>query len=73
MLVSARGGNIPTQLWISLIRQFAVTAIYAEFHDPGLPLPPHALLIVNAVGDADLCNAALESAPRKSPPAAPRR
>ena len=60
MLVSARGGNIPTQLWIS-DRQFAVTAIYAEFHDPGLPLPPHAL-IVNAVGDADLCNAALECA-----------
>jgi hypothetical protein len=60
MLVSARGGNIPTQLWIS-DRQFAVTAIYAEFHDPGLPLPPHAL-IVNAVGDADLCDAALARA-----------
>jgi tetratricopeptide (TPR) repeat protein len=57
LLVSARGGNIPTQLWIS-DRQFAITAIYAEFHDPGLPLPPHAL-IVNAVGDADLCGAAL--------------
>jgi hypothetical protein len=60
MLVSARGGNIPTQLWIS-DRQFAVTAIYAEFHDPGLPLPPHAL-VVNAVGDADLCDAALACA-----------
>jgi hypothetical protein len=60
MLVSARGGNIPTQLWIS-DRQFAVTAIYAEFHDPGAPLPPHAL-IVNAVGDADLCDAALACA-----------
>ena len=60
LLVSARGGNIPTQLWIT-DRQFAVTAIYAEFHDPGLPLPPHAL-IVNAVGDADLCGAALASA-----------
>ena len=42
-------------------RKFAVTAIYAEFHDPGLPLPPHAL-IVNAVGDADLCDAALACA-----------
>ncbi|MGB6307034.1 MAG: tetratricopeptide repeat protein, partial [Steroidobacteraceae bacterium] len=30
LLVSARGGNIPTQLWIT-DRQFAVTAIYAEF------------------------------------------
>ena len=60
LLVSARGGNIPTQLWIT-DRQFAVTAIYAEFHDPGLPLPRHAL-IVNAVGDADLCGAALAGA-----------
>jgi hypothetical protein len=60
LLVSARGGNIPTQLWIT-DRQFAVTAIYAEFHDPGLPLPRHAL-IVNAVGDADLCDTALANA-----------
>jgi hypothetical protein len=60
MLVSVRGGNIPTQLWIS-DRQFAVTAIYAEYFDLGSPLPPHAL-IVNAVGDADLCAAALDRA-----------
>ena len=60
LLVSARGGNIPTQLWIS-DRQFAVTAVYAEFHDPALPLPAHAL-IVNAVGDADLCDIALARA-----------
>jgi glutathione synthase/RimK-type ligase-like ATP-grasp enzyme len=38
-----------------------VTAIYTEFHDPGLALPSHAL-IVNAVGDADLCDAALAGA-----------
>jgi glutathione synthase/RimK-type ligase-like ATP-grasp enzyme len=60
LLVSARGGNIPTQLWIS-DRRFAVTAVYAEFHDPALPLPAHAL-IVNAVGDADLCDIALARA-----------
>jgi hypothetical protein len=60
LLVSARGGNIPTQLWIS-DRQFAVTALYAEFHDPVSGLPPHAL-IVNAVGDADLCGEALSGA-----------
>jgi tetratricopeptide (TPR) repeat protein len=60
MLVSVRGGNIPTQLWIS-DRQFTVTAIYAEYFDSGSPLPPHAL-IVNAVGDADLCAAALDRA-----------
>jgi glutathione synthase/RimK-type ligase-like ATP-grasp enzyme len=60
MLVSARGGNIPTQLWID-DRHFAIHALYADFYDPDLPLPPHAL-VVNAVGDADLCDAALTRA-----------
>jgi hypothetical protein len=60
LLVSARGGNIPTRPWIS-DRQFAVSAIHAEFWDSGMPLPPHAL-IVNAIGDADLCAAALAGA-----------
>jgi hypothetical protein len=57
MLVSARGGNIPTNLWIG-DRRFAVTAIYTEFHDSSAALPPHAL-VVNAIGDADLCGLAL--------------
>jgi hypothetical protein len=60
LLVSARGGNIPTQLWID-DRHFAITVIYTEFHAAGEPLPPHALL-VNAIGDADLCPRALERA-----------
>jgi hypothetical protein len=60
LLVSARGGNVPTQLWIG-DRQFAVTAIYAEFWDPRGALPPHDL-IVNAIGDADLCDLALSRA-----------
>jgi len=60
LLVSANGGNIPTR---SLLDDtvFAVTALYAEHHDPALPLPPHAL-IFNAVGDADLCGEALRQA-----------
>jgi len=60
LLVSARGGNIPTR---SLLddTMFAVTALYAEHHDPALPLPPHAL-IFNAIGDADLCGEALRQA-----------
>ena len=62
LLVSVRGGNIPTQNWIN-DRVFFVTVIYAEFHDPDRPLPPH-VLIVNAVGDADLCDAALAGAER---------
>ncbi len=60
LLVAARGGNIPTQQWID-DRVFAVTAIYADFHDSTLPLPPH-MLVVNAIGDADLCGAALACA-----------
>ncbi len=60
LLVSARGGNVPTQQWVD-DRRFAVTAIYADYHDPAERLPPHAL-IVNAIGDADLCGAALTRA-----------
>ncbi len=60
MLVSARGGNIPTQLWID-DRRFSVNAIYTEFHDPRIPPPRHSL-VVNAIGDADLCEAALARA-----------
>jgi glutathione synthase/RimK-type ligase-like ATP-grasp enzyme len=60
LLVSARGGNIPTQLWLN-DRQFAVSAIYAEFFDRDLALPAHAL-IVNAISDADLCGTALARA-----------
>lgn len=60
LLVSARGGNIPTPLWIN-DRAFTVIAIYAEYFDPAADLPPHALL-VNAIGDADLCEAALQCA-----------
>jgi len=60
LLVSARCGNMPTRQWID-DRSFAVTAIYADFHDPDAPLPPHAL-VVNAIGDADLCGEALRRA-----------
>ena len=60
LLVSARGGNIPTRHWID-DRRFAVTAVYADYHDPAEPLPPHDL-VVNAIGDADLCGVALANA-----------
>jgi tetratricopeptide (TPR) repeat protein len=60
LLVSARGGNIPTRTLLD-DTVFAVTALYAEFHQPGALLPPHALLF-NAIGDADLCGEALTKA-----------
>jgi hypothetical protein len=62
MLVSAVGGNVATGHWID-DRGFAVTALYADFFDPDDSLPLHAL-IVNAIGDADLCDAALANAER---------
>jgi hypothetical protein len=60
LLVAAVGGNIPALHWID-DRVFAVTAIYADFFNPADPLPPHAVLL-NAIGDADLCAGALENA-----------
>jgi hypothetical protein len=60
LLVSARGGNLPTRLWID-DRRFTIHAIYADHWSLGSPLPPHALM-VNAIGDADLCAQALEHA-----------
>lgn len=57
LLIAARGGDIPTRQWIDN-RIFAVTAICADFYDPALPLPEHAV-VVNAIGDADLCAGSL--------------
>ncbi len=62
LIVSALGGNIPTNLLLD-DRIFAVSALYAEYHDPSLPLPYHDV-VFNAVGDADLCEAALAEIPR---------
>jgi hypothetical protein len=60
LIVSIRDGNIPTRHILD-DRIFAVTALYAEYHDPALPLPKHDI-VFNAVGDADLCTSALISA-----------
>ena len=77
LLVSAKGGNIPTEHWLDP-RRFAITAVYAEFFDPAQPLPPHDILF-NAIGDADRCGEALahaeaiarrSAAPVINPPAA---
>jgi hypothetical protein len=62
LIVSALGGNIPTELLLDG-RIFAVWALYAEYHDPAQPLPPHDI-VFNAVGDADLCMRALAEIPR---------
>ena len=60
LLVSGLGGNIPTTLLLD-DRVFAVTALYAEFHDRARALPAHDL-VLNAIGDAELCGEALAGA-----------
>ena len=60
LLVSVQLGNILVREILD-DRIFQVAALYAEFHDPQTPLPPHAL-VFNAIGDADLCAAALVQA-----------
>jgi hypothetical protein len=61
-LVSSGGGNIPTASFLD-DRVFLTSVIIADYLDPQLPLPPHQL-IFNAIGDADLCDAALQAAAR---------
>jgi glutathione synthase/RimK-type ligase-like ATP-grasp enzyme len=60
LLASMRLGNMPTRQWLD-DRLFAVTVVHVEYWDDAEPLPAHAL-IVNIVGDADLCGEALERA-----------
>ncbi len=62
VLVSARDGNLAYETVID-DAIFAVTVLVAEFDEPGLKLPPHRL-ILNAIGEADLCRAALDGAAR---------
>ena len=60
LLATARLGNMPTRQWIDE-HDFAISVVHVEFWEPSQRLPPHAL-IVNAVGDADLCGEALARA-----------
>ena len=61
-LVSSGGGNIPTAPFLD-DRIFSTSVIVTDYLDPSLSLPPHRL-IFNAIGDADLCEQALEAAIR---------
>lgn len=62
LLVAAEGGNIPLRQHIDN-HVFMTTAIFADFFDAGKPLPPHDL-VMNSIGDSDLCRPALEAAVR---------
>jgi tetratricopeptide (TPR) repeat protein len=61
-LISSGGGNIPTAAFLD-DGTFLTSVIVADYLDPSIPLPPHQL-IFNAIGDADLCEPALEAAAR---------
>jgi tetratricopeptide (TPR) repeat protein len=59
-LVSSGGGNIPTAPFLDDCI-FLTSVVVADYLDSLVPLPPHQL-IFNAIGDADLCEPALEAA-----------
>jgi glutathione synthase/RimK-type ligase-like ATP-grasp enzyme len=61
-LVSSGGGNIPCGLFLDDTR-FLISVVVADYFDAASPLPPHQL-IFNTIGDADLCEVALEAAAR---------
>jgi hypothetical protein len=61
-LVSSGGGNIPCGLFLDDTR-FLTSVVVTDHLEPSTPLPPHQI-IFNAIGDADLCEAALEAAAR---------
>ncbi|HLG85485.1 MAG TPA: tetratricopeptide repeat protein [Bradyrhizobium sp.] len=60
--VSSGGGNIPTALFLDDTR-FQTTMVVADHLAASETLPPHDI-IFNAIGDADLCEAALDAAGR---------
>ncbi|HUA18239.1 MAG TPA: tetratricopeptide repeat protein [Bryobacteraceae bacterium] len=60
LVSSGRGGNVPIRHLLD-DRVYQTFAIAPEFWDLDVPLPPHQL-VVNSIGDADLCAAALEAA-----------
>jgi hypothetical protein len=57
---SARGGNVPLEHFLD-DRVFLKWTLVAEFFDPERGLPDHDL-VLNAIGDADLCGPALDAA-----------
>lgn len=60
LLVSARGGNVPTRFLLD-DRVFETAVLVVESEAASQALPPHDL-VFNAIGDADLCAPALDRA-----------
>jgi hypothetical protein len=62
LLVSASGGNTPTETLLD-DRCLQTTVLVTEYYDPRVALPAHDL-VFNSIGDADLCGEGLEAACR---------
>lgn len=60
LLVSASGGNIPTETLLD-DRTFQTTVLVTEYYDAKVALPAHDF-IFNSIGDADLCREGLDAA-----------
>ena len=60
LLISAAGGNIPTDTLLD-DRVFRTFVVVPEFYHLKVPLPPHQV-VFNAIGDADLAAPALAAA-----------
>jgi hypothetical protein len=60
LLVSPAWGNAPFRRYLDE-QTFLTLQIITDYHDPGLSLPPHQL-VVNCISDADSCAASLEAA-----------
>lgn len=60
MLISVANGNIPARVFLD-DDLFEVTTVATEFYSDAQALPPHDI-VLNAIGDADLCGAALRVA-----------
>jgi glutathione synthase/RimK-type ligase-like ATP-grasp enzyme len=61
-LVSSGGGNIPTAPFLDDC-VFLTSVVVTDYLEATAPLPPHQL-IFSAIGDAELCQVALEAAIR---------
>jgi tetratricopeptide (TPR) repeat protein len=60
LLVTPGWGNAPFRKYLD-DQTFLTLQVVTDFHDPGLALPPHQL-VINCVSDADSCPASLEVA-----------
>ena len=60
LLVSPEWGNAPFRRYLDS-RTFLTLQVIADFHEPGLPLPPHQL-VINCISDADACADSLNAA-----------